>query len=214
MARHVDRKWIIPEAVLYQRAFLAGPEADRLFETLRDETAWEQHKVRIFGRHVKCPRLSAWHGDSGAVYAYSGFDYSPRPWTKELAELRSRVGETVGMEFNSVLLNLYRSGADSMGWHADDEPELGDRPCIASVSLGAERRFRLKPRTVGRAGEGGSRLPEGISADPVSIDLEHGSLLVMMGACQHRWRHALPKTSRDVGCRINLTFRRIVSVET
>jgi len=131
-----------------------------------------------------------------------------------LTDLRSRLEDAVGVQFNSVLLNLYRSGSDSMGWHADDEPELGERPLIASVSLGTVRRFRLKPRRARRdREEGPDQAPSMKRPDPVSIELGHGSLLVMTGACQKEWRHALPKTSRDVGPRINLTYRRIVPVK-
>jgi len=193
-------EWIVPEAASYVRSFLGSDDADRLLETLLQATRWAQHTVRLFGKTVNCPRLSAWHGDETAVYSYSGMTLSPEPWTPVLLEVKSRVESATESAFNSVLLNLYRSGQDSMGWHADDEVELGARPTIASVSLGAVRRFRIRRRGSGKASE----------SETVSLDLEHGSLLVMMGTCQKEWQHAVPKTSLSVGPRINLTFRRIL----
>jgi len=173
----------------------AKAHADRLLERLWHTTQWSQHHVRIAGRRLPCPRLSAWYGVDGARYAYSGQTYAPLPPTAVLEEVRADIERVVGRRFNSVLLNAYRNGADSMGWHSDDEPELGEDPVIASVSLGEARRFRMRPRS--RA------------VHPIAIDLEHGSLLVMDGATQSHWRHAVPKTSRAVGLRLNLTFRWI-----
>jgi alkylated DNA repair dioxygenase AlkB len=150
----------------------------------------------MFGREIDAPRLSCWIGDPGAAYVYSRTRYEPNAWPAALRPVRERLRETLGFEFNSVLANRYRDGRDAMGWHSDDEPELGSQPVIASVSLGATRRFALKPR----AG-GGSRL---------ALDLPHGSLMVMSGETQIHYRHALPRTARMVGERINLTFRRIM----
>jgi alkylated DNA repair dioxygenase AlkB len=180
----------------YLPGFLDEREADELLRLLHEQVRWEQHHVRIYGRQVPSPRLSAWSGDAGITYAYSGMVLRAEGWTPALAELRARVEATSRRVFNSVLLNRYRSGADSMGWHADDEAELGPEPCIASVSLGATRRFRLRHR-------------RRKDLDPVAIDLEHGSLLLMSGQTQAHWRHAVPKTKRPVGERINLTFRNI-----
>ena len=179
----------------YRPALLTPDEAGARFALLRDGVAWEQHCVRIAGRRVPCPRLSAWQGDPGVRYAYSGIALESRGWQPPVAELRERVERAAGARFNSVLLQLYRDGADGMGWHADDEPELGPEPCIASLSLGAPRRFVLRHR----------RRPE---LPRHEIVLGHGSLLVMHGRTQHAWKHALPKTRRPVGPRINLTFRR------
>jgi len=182
------------EARLWPAAF--GPEdASRLFEALRVGIRWRQEEIVIFGQRRRVPRLVAWHGDPGASYRYSGTDHHPEPWTPDLERLRARVRELGGAEFNAVLLNLYRDGRDGMGWHADDEPELGRDPVIASVSLGASRRFCLRHRR----------------RKDLKLDLElpHGSVLVMAGPTQHHWVHALPKTRRPVGERINLTFRRI-----
>lgn len=188
-----------PDAQLgYWPALLQGAEADALLAALRHELAWEQHHVVIAGRRIASPRLSAWYGDPAARYRYSGLSLEPLPWTGALLELRRRLEQVTGERFNSVLANLYRSGDDSMGWHADNEPELGREPVIASVSLGAERRFLLRPRRKG--------IHPGLA-----VALGHGSLLVMAGPTQRHWRHALPRTRRPVGARLNLTFRRILA---
>ena len=177
--------------------FLTEPEANRFLTGFRQRIDWEQHSVKLFGREVDCPRLSAWYGDAEAIYAYSGATYQPQPWTADLSELKGRVEETTGSSFNSVLLNRYRDGQDSMGWHSDDETELGPEPIIASVSLGAKRKMRFR-----------------LKSDHTITDevwLNHGSLLVMHGVTQRDWHHSLPKTKRVQDERINLTFRRIVS---
>ena len=174
--------------------FLADGEAAEAFAALRDSLPWSVHRIRLFGREVDSPRLSAWLGEPGASYRYSGTRFEPHPWTPALRALRDRVAVAAGVEFNSVLANRYRSGADHMGWHSDDEPELGPEPVIASLSLGATRRFRLRHRR----------------GDPaLAIDLPPGSLLVMRGQTQRLYRHALPRTARPVGERLNLTFRWI-----
>lgn len=176
--------------------WLAPVEADALFTTLLDAVTWEVHRIRLFGRAVDSPRLSCWIGDPDASYRYSGTDFAPRPWPRALAGVRERLHRETGMDFNSVLANQYRDGRDRMGWHSDNERELGARPLIASLSLGAERRFVFRDRD-----------------DPASrhvVVLPHGSLLLMAGQTQARYRHALPATARAVGPRINLTFRRIL----
>lgn len=178
-------------------AWLARGEADTLLTALLADPGWEIHRIRMFGRTVDSPRLSRWIGDPGAVYTYSRTRFDPHPWPDALAELRVRLREALGVDFNSVLANRYRDGRDRMGWHSDDEPELGPRPVIASLSLGATRRFGLKPRGEGRR---------------LALDLPHGSLLVMAGATQASYRHALPATARPVSERVNLTFRRILPV--
>lgn len=176
--------------------WLAPPEASRVFRSLRDEVDWKQRAIRILGRDVMQPRLTAWYGD--AAYTYSGVTLQPLPWTALLSSLRERIIADVGVSYNSVLCNLYRSGADSMGLHSDDEQELGDSPVIASLSLGATRRFVLRHKR--------KRAP------PVRVDLASGSLLVMGPATQSFWRHELPKDPGAHAERINLTFRRIVTV--
>jgi alkylated DNA repair dioxygenase AlkB len=181
--------------LLHDCAFLARDEADAAFAALRHAIPWEVHRLRLFGREVDSPRLSAWIGDPGTAYRYSGAIFEPHPWPAAMVALRERVAHAAGVEFNSVLANLYRDGRDYMGWHSDDERALGPRPVIASLSLGATRRFRLKHRTS----------PQ----HELALDLEPGSLLVMRGQTQRHHRHALPKSMRVTGERINLTFRRV-----
>ena len=186
----------LPDAeVEYRGGFFGPDEALALFDALRAEVRWERHRVRIRGREVDCPRLSGWEGD--ATYAYSGITLRPAPWTPRVAAVRRRIEAATGETFNSVLANLYRDGSDRLGWHADDEPELGPAPVIASASFGAPRRFLLRPKRGGGAS--------------VPIVLEPGSLLVMRGPTQRHWLHSVPPTRRPVGPRINLTFRRILA---
>lgn len=180
--------------VRYQPDWLPEAAADVLLRALIDEIRWTQHHVRIFGRELPSPRLSAWIGDPGAAYTYSRVRHEPLPWTPALAVLRARLRAESGVDFNSVLANRYRDGRDSMGWHADDEPELGPAPVIASVSLGATRQMRFRRRS----GDGSA---------PVAFALEHGSLLWMAGRTQQLYQHAIHKTRTEVGERINLTFR-------
>jgi alkylated DNA repair dioxygenase AlkB len=179
----------------FDDGWMAKSEADALFAGLRHAIPWEVHRIRLFGRDVDSPRLSCWIGDPGTGYTYSGAHFEPNPWPVALRAIRARLAGELRIDFNSVLANLYRDGRDSMGWHSDDEPELGAQPVIASLSLGATRRFVLKHRS-----------------DPprkFALELPHGSLLLMRGATQANYRHALPRTSRQIGPRINLTFRQI-----
>lgn len=168
--------------------FLEPSVADRYFAALREECEWEA-KPGIFG-HMQ-PRLIATHGDPGVSYRYSGAAYPALPWTPTLTEIKQRI-EAVEGKYNYCLLNRYRTGADSMGWHADDEPEMG--PTIASLSLGATRRFRIR---------------HNVSRQTMAFDLSHGMLIIMAGNMQSHWQHAIPKTKRPVAERINLTFRQI-----
>lgn len=179
--------------VVYYRNFLAQADADRYFRALLRDAAWRQESVMMYGKRLAVPRLTAWFADPGVRYTYSNINNAPMSWTTELAELRREVEAFLGVPFNSVLLNRYRDGNDSVAWHADDETELGDRPTIASVSLGSTRTFRLR----GAA----DRAPR------ASIELEPGSLLVMSGDSQNAYHHSVPKELRPVGERINLTFR-------
>ncbi|WP_119717253.1 alpha-ketoglutarate-dependent dioxygenase AlkB family protein [Cognatilysobacter tabacisoli] len=186
----------LPDASLrLDPAWLVADEADALFAALLAGVPWDVHRIRMFGRTVDSPRLSCWIGDPEATYRYSGTRFEPRPWLPVLQRLRERLATELGAPFNSVLANLYRDGRDAMGWHSDDEAELGSAPVIASVSLGAERRFLLKRRDA--------------PAVRAGLALGHGSLLVMAGDTQQHYRHALPRTARPVGPRINLTFRSI-----
>lgn len=172
---------------------LTVADADRAFAGLIDNVDWHQEKASLFGRKIPLPRLTAWYGEHG--YSYSGIDHEPAQLTPDLLALQTTIERLTSARFNSVLINLYRDGRDSMGWHSDDEASLGSEPEIASLSLGATRRFHLKHRT------GDERL---------SLDLAHGSCLIMRGRCQAAWRHQVPKTKKPVGARINLTFRKIV----
>jgi len=187
---------LVDAEVSHYPGFLRDAERQSIFDQLRDTTPWEQHVVRLFGRSHPAPRLSAWYGDPDATYTYSGLQLSPQPWTPLLDQLRQRVSTLTSKPFNSALLNYYRDGADGMGWHSDDEPELGRDPCIASLSLGSERRFLLRHKTQ-------SNLPTS------QYLLGDGDLLIMQGKTQHYWKHQIPKTRRPVGPRINITFRYV-----
>ena len=181
--------------------WLAPGEADPLFAELASAIAWENHRIRLFGRELASPRLSCWIGDPGAIYTYSRSRFEPRPWPAVLRSLRGRVEQACGARFNSVLANLYRDGNDAMGWHSDDEPELGERPVIASLSLGAARRFRLRRRRArGESPQPGDRL---------DLVLPHGSLLRMAGDTQRLCQHELPRVRQLAKARINLTFRLV-----
>jgi alkylated DNA repair dioxygenase AlkB len=179
----------------YLPAWIDAPEADRMLVALREELAWEQRAIVLFGRRVLQPRLIAWAGSLG--YRYSGQTLEPRADTPTTATLTARVVAQTSVPFNHVLVNRYRDGADSIGLHADDEPELGRDPIVATLSLGAMRRFVLKPR---RARSGPAR----------SLDVGHGSLLVMGGTCQRHWVHGVPRQAGVAGERISLTFRHLV----
>ena len=182
----------------YWPGFLDALEASSCLEQLQEEIEWHTPRVFVYGRWIDSPRQSAWYGDSGAVYRYSGTVNQPSPWLPELESLRQRLDQFCASRFNSVLANRYRSGTDSMGWHSDDEKELGPDPVIASVSLGGARRFLLQHRRR-------KDLPIH------EIGLEHGSLLVMRAGSQRTWRHSVPKTRRVVAPRINLTYRHVIA---
>jgi alkylated DNA repair dioxygenase AlkB len=191
MAHHID---IQDGGTLdYDTAFYTREEADVLFEQIRAATPWQQERSRL----GPFPRLTAWYADAGLTYRYSGVTHQAIEWTPTLAEVRRRVEEVAGTPFNSLLLNFYRDGQDSIGYHSDAEPELGVNPAIASISLGCVRQFVLKHIKTGAK---------------LKYDLAHGSLLLMGGTCQHHWVHGVPKTKAAVGLRINLTFRNIMAV--
>jgi alkylated DNA repair dioxygenase AlkB len=179
-------------AVLHRSAFVPDAAFDA-FEQLLDKVPWEQRHVRVFGREVAQPRLVAWFGDPGAAYTYSGLTLDALPWLPSLAEIKATCEWLAGATFNSGLANLYRDGHDSVAWHADDEPELGPDPVIASASFGAERRFDLRHRETG---------------ETVRTLLPTGSVVVMSRGCQRNWLHQVPKMLRVREPRINLTFRR------
>lgn len=176
-------------------AFYAASTADHLLTALNETLNWRQDEIRMFGRWCKIPRLQAWYGSADAHYRYSGLALQPEPFTPELAMLREHLSQHCQQDFNAVLANLYRHGKDSMGWHSDDEKELGPNPVIASLSFGEPRRFQFRHRQN--------------PAQKHEITLTHGSLLIMTGSTQHHWHHGIPKQAKAQNPRINLTFRRI-----
>lgn len=189
----------VPEAeVVFCPDFFPEADANRLLDELIATTEWRQDSMKMFGELKPLPRLTAWYGDPGARYVYSGIVNEPLPWTAALAEVKDAVESAAGVPFNGVLLNRYRTGRDSMGWHADDEMEFGENPVIVSVSFGGTRNFQLKHK----------RRKE-LKA---SVELTHGSLLIMSGATQANWLHQVPKTAKPVGERLNLTFRRLITL--
>ncbi len=191
-----DAPLTLPDADLrYLPHWLDAPLASAWLLRLEQETPWEQPILRIHGEEHPTPRLVAWYGDPDAAYRYSGQVHRPLPWTALLGEIRERVEREVGQRLNGVLLNYYRDGQDSMGWHSDDEPELRRDPLVASLSLGGSRRFDLRRK-------GQTRIAH-------SLELTHGSLLVMRGATQHHWQHQVAKTRRSCMPRLNLTFRLV-----
>ena len=191
---NVQEQWIdLPNGrLLLIEDFLSHNEANNLMAYLKNHVPWSQEKIKMFGRLIAQPRLQAWYGDK--AYTYSGLTMSATPLTKPMLEVKTRCESVAKQTFNSVFLNLYRNGQDSMGAHQDNEPELGKNPTIASLSLGATRRFSLKHMKTHQTH---------------NIDLTHGSLLVMAGEMQHHWKHSLPKTKHVLDERINLTFRAI-----
>ncbi|OLQ91610.1 DNA repair protein [Vibrio ponticus] len=179
--------------LLHVEQFLTQNQADQLFQNLMKEITWKQESTSMFGRSVLQPRLQAWFGDR--AYQYSGLRLEPNPMPPAIAQLKHQCEQICQQPFNTVLLNLYRDGQDYMGWHQDNEKELGLNPTIASVSLGAERKFSLKQKR---------------GDEKIDFQLSHGSLLVMAGETQNHWRHALPKSRKVSQPRINLTFRNIL----
>lgn len=205
---------------ILHRACLTKDAAGSLLAQLMDEVPWESRAITLFGREVMQPRLVAFVGDPDAIYTYSRTRHEPAPWTPHLAALRLRVSEIAGVSFNSVLCNLYRDGRDSMGLHSDSEPELGPDPIIASLSLGATRRFSLRAKAAhSAAGTETDAAPHadakthGDGVAKLDLELSSGSLLVMAGTTQRFYRHAVPKQPSISAPRINLTFRSILAAE-
>jgi alkylated DNA repair dioxygenase AlkB len=185
--------------VVYDQSFFTAEDSTQLLNRLVNGVLWRQDPITIFGKTMMQPRLTCWMGDPGAIYQYSSLTLDPEPWMPEVAEIKTRLESALSVSFNSVLLNYYRDGNDSMGWHRDNEKELGQEPVIASVTFGAERRFLLRRyKTKDRQ---------------MSVQLGHGSVLVMAGTLQEFWEHSVPKTgklsARQIGPRINLTFRHV-----
>ena len=181
--------------LLLYPGFFGQSEADKLLSDLSTFIEWTQERGTFFGKEQALPRLTAWYGDAGKSYSYSGIRVDPLPWIEPLSGIKTRIQAVSGARFNSVLLNLYRSGTDSVAWHSDDEPELGENPTIASVSFGQERMFHLKHKH--------------LKSEKLKLLLPHGSLLLMRGETQKNWLHQVPKSKREMQTRINLTFRYI-----
>jgi alkylated DNA repair dioxygenase AlkB len=187
----------LPDAQLrYYQNFLSSQVADHYYEALLKNIPWQQDNVKVFGKVYAQPRLTSLHSNTLDTYTYSGLTLKPYPMIPELLELLYQIQRICNHDFNCVLLNLYRDGADSNGWHADNEKELGKQPQIASFSLGASRFFHFKHRR--------------IKEKKYKMELHHGSLLLMEGAMQEHWLHQIPKTKKPMQPRINLTFRKII----
>lgn len=179
---------------LFYPNFFSKSESDFYLQNLKENIDWKQESMNMYGKQVNFPRLTAWYGDNDKPYSFSGITLAPKVWTKELLEIKDKIEPLSKVQFNSVLLNRYRSGNDSISWHTDAEKELGINPVIASVNFGATRKFQLRHIN---------------TKEKLEIELTHGSLLIMQGELQHFWQHQVPKTSKVVNERINLTFRVI-----
>lgn len=195
-SQHIAESLSMPDAdvVIYRNLF-SEKESDRLLSELYNTTNWKQESIKMYGKSLPIPRLTAWYGNSGKSYTYSKIAMNPEPWSAALLEIKLKIEGLSGVEFNSVLLNLYRNGSDSVSWHSDDEPELGENPLIGSVSFGGTRRFIFRHKYKKELKK--------------EVELTHGSFLIMRGATQHFWQHQIPKTVKSVESRINLNFRVI-----
>ena len=182
------------DGIKYIPDFLSSRESIALFNQLKDTLEWQEETILMYGKPVKVPRLVCWYGDNNIEYRYSGIKHTGLAWTSELLSLKNKIEQHTRQRFNSVLGNLYRDERDSMGWHADDEKELGDLPCIASMSLGEERLFKIRNKK---------------SRETFGETLVNGSLLIMAGNFQKQWQHSIPKEKTIRGPRINLTYRFI-----
>ena len=180
--------WFYPD-------FFNAEDAAFYFDTFKNQVRWQQEEIKVFGKKHLQPRLTALFGNNAKEYSYSNIKMSPQPFSPNLLEIKKKVEATAATEFTTCLMNYYRSGRDSISWHADDEKELGKNPAIASISLGATRIFHLKHKILTNL--------------RYKIALPSGSLLLMKGPTQHFWLHQIPKTSKSTGERINLTFRRL-----
>lgn len=188
---------LVDAELIFYPAFFNQQESSSLFDKLVDEIKWRNGQIKLCGKLVGEPRQTAFYGDKGLSYTYSGKIQQAESWTESLLAIKEKLANILMLEFNSVLANLYRCGKDSMGWHSDSEKELGQNPIIASVSFGATRIFRLKHISNASLCE--------------NIELTNGSLLLMKGSTQHFWKHQIPKTNKVVEKRVNLTFRNIIT---
>jgi alkylated DNA repair dioxygenase AlkB len=186
----------MPDAeVIMYREFFDKNESDRIFSELYNNIDWKQDTTILFGKQVNLPRLTAWYGEPGKSYCYSKIKMEPLLWIPLLINIKSQIEALTDAQFNSVLLNLYRNGKDSVAWHSDNELELGQNPAIGSISFGATRRFMFRHKYQKKL--------------KFEIELTHGSLLLMKGTTQHFWQHQIPKTNKLIEPRINLTFRKV-----
>ncbi|MAU26020.1 MAG: alpha-ketoglutarate-dependent dioxygenase AlkB [Muricauda sp.] len=187
---------LVDADIRYYPHFLTASEADCFFDRLLQNIEWRYDDITVFGKTYKQPRLTALYGNNGKPYSYSNIVMWPHSFIEPLTTIKERIEKVAKVEFTTCLLNLYRDGKDSNGWHSDDEKELGRNPVIASVSLGEERYFHLRHKKN--------------KSLKSKLLLQHGSLLLMQGETQHNWQHQIPKTAKRIGPRINLTFRVIV----
>jgi alkylated DNA repair dioxygenase AlkB len=178
----------------YVPNFFNKTESDNFLKSLRENIIWKQESMNMYGKKIDFPRLTAWYGDNDKPYTFSGITLQPLPWSSEITAIKNKIEPKANVVFNSVLLNLYRDGNDSISWHTDAERELGKNPIIASVNFGETRKFQLRHIK---------------TKEKIEIELTHGSLLIMQGELQHFWQHQVPKTKEIKKERINLTFRVI-----
>lgn len=192
----MNKRVLIEDKLIYFSNAIDTDESKTYFKKLKETIDWGQDEIMMFGKKTKVPRLTSWYADPNVKYSYSGLELLPKQWTSELIELKSLAEKLSTHSFNSVLLNYYRDGADSMGWHSDDEKELGANPIIASLTFGYPRRFLIREKMDYKKKK--------------EIELEDGSLLVMRGDFQETYQHSIPKTKKLVGERLNLTFRKVL----
>lgn len=179
---------------IFFKNFFSKSESDNYLDVLIKTIQWKQESMNMYGKQIDFPRLTAWYGDNDKPYKFSGITLQPLQWTTEILAIKNKIEPVSKVIFNSVLLNRYRSGNDSISWHTDAEPELGKNPVIGSVNFGATRKFQLRHIK---------------TKEKIDIELSNGSLLIMQGELQHFWQHQVPKTKEPKGERINLTFRVI-----
>jgi alkylated DNA repair dioxygenase AlkB len=180
---------------IYFPNFFSKSESDFFLKALSEKVLWKQESMNMYGKKIDFPRLTAWYGNNDKPYSFSGITLSPNPWNEEIIAIKNKIEPESNVIFNSVLLNRYRSGSDSISWHTDAEKELGENPVIASANFGETRKFQLR---------------HSITKEKLEIELKHGSLLIMQGELQHFWQHQVPKSPKPLKERINLTFRVIL----
>ena len=180
---------------IYLPHFFSKSESDFFLKALCEEVLWKQESMNMYGKTIDFPRLTAWYGDNDKPYSFSGITLNPTPWNDEILTIKNKIEPESKVIFNSVLLNRYRNGSDSISWHTDAEKELGKNPVIASANFGETRKFQLRHIA---------------TKEKLEIELKHGSLLIMQGELQHFWQHQVPKSAKPLKERINLTFRVII----